>query len=494
MGEPQKSMETGLWVLPDGPNTQPRYLGCHGIATVTAPKGTNTLYYCKDPNSPNRYVVSAKTKGPPGLVTFTVETDVRQVRDYMEKLKCAAPVIATDVKVAPLKDFVNWERASVYLNADVTQKTRTNRVSKGDANDLQMMSFDMEADAEIELLPLSAYRDTNVTETTALNHVFACNFDTCASEFGQAQEHCDTFYAVGDAVAGSAAGTADVWIVSDGVWTAAAADPFATDEIIATGCCFPVGKETTRLLVFRGSTDPSNPAECAYSDDGGATWTTVNIGSDNGEFVSNAHSVFALDQYNIWVGTDSGRIYFSANGGATWTAQDNAGIHSGAWNWIEFLDELNGFAGGAADVLAVTVDGGTTWTQLTATGNGGDILCGAVLDAKRAWVGTDDGELFYTLNGGTTWTERTGWTGSGTGDVKDVKFFGHLVGLMSHNNATPKGNFFFTKDGGFTWEAITTSANTGVNSLLMCSPWLAYAVGEVQGSTAFVAKLQPIGG
>ena len=37
-------------------------------------------------------------------------------------------------------------------------------------------------------------------------------------------------------------------------------------------------------------------AEIAYSDDEGATWTTVDVGIIVGEFVSNGHALFALKQ------------------------------------------------------------------------------------------------------------------------------------------------------------------------------------------------------
>src|SRR5690606_27178368 len=102
------------------------------------------------------------------------------------------------------------------------------------------------------------------------------------------------------------------------------------DEAISAGVCFAIDRNTRRILVFRGTTDVSAPAEAAYSDDGGTTWTNVNIGSDNGEFVSSPKAVHAINQYNIWAGTNSGRIYFSNDGGGTWVAQEDQGIHSGA--------------------------------------------------------------------------------------------------------------------------------------------------------------------
>ena len=34
--------QAGLWVQPDGPNTEPKFLGCHGMGDITIPFGDKT--------------------------------------------------------------------------------------------------------------------------------------------------------------------------------------------------------------------------------------------------------------------------------------------------------------------------------------------------------------------------------------------------------------------------------------------------------------------
>jgi photosystem II stability/assembly factor-like uncharacterized protein len=256
-----------------------------------------------------------------------------------------------------------------------------------------------------------------------------------------------------------------------------------------------VDSTTRRILVFRGTTDAGNPAEAAYSDDGGATWTLVDIGTDNGEFVVSAKAAYAINQNNIWVGTDSGRIYFSASGGASWVVQEDQGIHSAAWNWVHFSDDRNGFAGGAGDVVAVTTDGGDVWSQVNATGNGGDITAGGVVDTNNFWVGTDDGEVFFTTDAGVTWEERSFSIGAAGAPtlVDDIRFVDNMLGFMSVRNAAAKSTILMTRTGGYNWEIIETATNVGINALAVCGPRLVYAVGEVVGSTPVVYKLQPTG-
>lgn len=491
MTEAVKSLQVSLWAQPGGPNTPVRFLGCHAINSVTVPKGSNTLNHCPDPVQPGKFKVSSKTKAAPGLVTFTIESKVYRVFDYLENLNCPIPLIAQVTSCAPKNEFWNWDRAFIFVNADNVQESINNLVSGGAEESEVMQMFDMEADAMVRLIPLQVYRDESIAETQALNKIFSSDVDTCAGFCGPAVSACDRMFAVADAIAGSASGKANVWTVVEDVWTVAAADPFDTDENISTGATFPIDRTSRRILVFRGTTDAGAPAEAAYSDDNGATWVAANIGTDNGEFVPNSHSAFSLNQNNVWVGSDSGRIYFSNNGGTTWVAQEDQGIHSGNWNWIQMLDERTGFAGGAADVIAATVDGGGTWSQVNATGNGGDVTCGAVIDASNLWVGTDDGEIFFSRDGGVTWTERTGWNGSGTGAVRDLKFRNNMLGFMIHETASGKANILQTRNGGYTWELITTPTNSGINAMLTCSDSLLYAVGEPQGGRPVVYKIQP---
>lgn len=490
MAEVVRSLQVALYAQPGGPNTEPKFLGCHTIGSVTRPRGTNTLNHCPDPVNPGQYVVSSKTKAPPGLVAYTIESKVYRVFDYLENLKCPIPIIAQVTSCAPKNQFWNWDRAYIFPNSDAVQEGINNLVSGGADDNEVMQTFDMEADDMIRVIPLQVTRDMSIAETVALNHVFACDQDICAGPCGAANERCDTLYAVGDAVVGSALGTGNVWILEDGSWTVTDADPFGTSEDIRGGACFALDRNTTRILVFRGSTVGGAPAEASYSDDRGVTWTNVNIGSSNGEYIISSKAISALSQNNIWVGTNLGRIYYSSNGGATWTVQEDQGIHAAAWNWVHMMDDRTGFAGGVGDVIAITVDGGEVWSQVNSTGSAGDITSGGVVDLYNFWVGTDDRKLFYTSNGGATWAERS-IPGSGAGQIDAIVFVNNMVGYVSVRDATNKSTFLATRNGGFSWEVVTTPANSGINSMIACGVNTVWGVGEANGGRPVLFKLLP---
>lgn len=492
---PLKSMEGTLWILPDGPNTDVFNLGCHMLNDVSWSKGSNTPIFCSG-EQPNTYRTVGKIKGPPELVSLSVETDLTPVVDYLEDVlarPCEAGLLVTQVISGKKSRITNWVRGFIFPGFDVTSEGLANLVGK-DTNDRSTMSVEANANEIIRVYPLKTARQS-VAQATAINHIFACDEDICQSAFSTSHKKCGTLYATSDAVIGSAAGKANVLYNDGDGWAAVGTDPFATSEHISAGVCFPIDNDNTRILVFRGSTDVGNPAEAAYINRGPAgfgTWVQVNVGSVVGEFVSSPRAAYAVDDGHIWVGTDGGYIYFSSDGGVTWEAQEEGVITTDPINFVHFIDERNGIFGADGDVVAITSDGGATWSQTTVLGTADDVMTGWGFNAQQWWVGTNGGELWYTNDGGITWAARTQAPFHGTGSVVAMSWVNQWVGVVAWANGSSVTTYYFTKDGGRNWEAINTLINAGVNSILMCSTRQGFAVGEVQGGTGVIHTLVPM--
>jgi photosystem II stability/assembly factor-like uncharacterized protein len=478
------------FVQPDGPNTEPIYLACHDFDDPEQDLGDLTLIFCPDPDQPNKWKVSGSYQGEPSPVTFTITTSVRKTKDTLQTVVCPAPLYLMEM-CGKRNIFTNWDSQAVLFDPSIITSKGLQNVGKknpGDQNE-SMRSFGVAAETfDNPFRPKSGRQ--SIAETGALNGIAVCGTPKCADACGEASALGANLVTVPAAKAGSPTDTAFPWYTTDKgqIWTVATAAPFAAGEDIGPVVCVDIGGGITREIVARGETDAGNPAEIAYSDDNGATWTTVNVGSVDGQYALTGRSLFALDAEHIWLVTSGGYVYFSGDAGETWTAQHSGTLTAQNLYFIHGSDERNLLAGGAADAMLKSADGGLTWSLVTVTGSGDVITRGFVINKNKFWVGTDGGDLWYATDGGTTWTQRA-FSGDGAGTVTGIAFANRLVGFMLHNTAAPLGRIFYTINGGFHWELLkNVPTNLGFNDLLVLGPDLAYVVGAVQGTTAVVIR------
>ncbi len=481
-----------LWVQVDGPNTVPEYLGCVDMDAIAEPGGgIDTLLRCFRPDGQGWNTIGA-TLTAPDPVTTTLTALATRTQSALELIKtCAANFFVTQSETGRKDTFTNYVKAWVLSNAYISDRGASNLVMRETDGESQM-TFGLSAFPPVLRIFKKATSRQSVGLGAAANALAYLNDIRCASGSSQAQRAGKIGFISGDLSTGSPASTADVFYTTNygQTWAATSADPFAASEIIASLAVFAVGANTHRVMAARGTTDAGNPAEIAYSDDDGTTWTTVSVGSTNAQFVNGSGGLFALDQNNIWMVTGGGYVYKSEDGGLTWSTQDAGVATSSDLYAVHFADQRAGFAVGATDDVIRTIDGGVSWSAVTDVASGATLNTVFTLDAQRAWVGTANGRLYYTTDGGTTWTRRS-FSGDAVGAVKDIKFYSDLVGFMTHDTAAPVGRIFTTMDGGYTWELITTTTNSGLNSLAVIDENNFFVAGEVNSGTAALIKVQP---
>lgn len=189
------------------------------------------------------------------------------------------------------------------------------------------------------------------------------------------------------------------------------------------------------------------------TSDGGATWNRVPVASlppaleNEGAFAASGTNVAVWGNRHVWIGTGAAarsRVLRSSDRGKTWTIADtpipggaSAGIYS-----IAFRDTLHGIIVGgdyakendAVDNVAITSDGGQTWTLAPGVGGFRSVVTylpaasGPTLLAlgpQGADVSTDDGRTWtasptparglhtYSHARGTT----VGWAAGGRGQI-----------------------------------------------------------------------------
>ena len=210
-----------------------------------------------------------------------------------------------------------------------------------------------------------------------------------------------------------------------------------------------------------------------HSTDGGESWRLASGGkstdgtTDSGTVANDLHEVqFASANRAVAVGK-RGTIAVSEDGGQTWTD-----IKTRIWDQIAglyFVSDKEGWAVGERGLIVHTIDGGLTWEHQT---SGTAFRLNAVYFAtpKRGWAVGDVGAMLHTIDGGKTWVHQNpGVTSMFKGVFFRNENEGWVVGWP--------GIALHTTNGGLTW----TQQHTGTYNELYGIYFVDSTVGWIVG-------------
>lgn len=498
-----------VFLQPAGPNGTQFWLGCHDLGDVSESLGDVTRDFCPDPTARGKWKVMSRARGASGEITVDVTFPVGKTADYLEEI--------ID-RNCPVGLYVNWnecgarnwpqyyDRGFVLEDAIMTARGFSNVAmagSDGGAPTRSTRTFSFSCEKMVEYYNLVA-TDRACAGAAIVKAIKAASMDNCMGACGTPSYVGQVLYAIIAAVAGA---EAQIYRSADyGVtWaTAGAADnmPFANAENVAGLAVFPVSPTVTRVLVARTSTTAGTPAQVAYSDDNGVTFSAaINVGATNTEFFGDYQQcLFALNREHIWGCTDTGggaagNVYFSGDGGATWALQFSTAVDN--LDVLHFADENTGAVFSASGDCWTTVDGGAHWTQQTATSLPATPVAGCLcLDSTRLWASMAAGTLWYSQNGGATFTQRTlplptgatAITALGAMDNIDDYVFA-VVGTVTVGG-NPYGAIWRTWDGGMNWTSVITPATyaQGMIAVDMVSVNNIFAGGGVTATDAVILQ------
>lgn len=313
----------------------------------------------------------------------------------------------------------------------------------------------------------------------AVNDIWVCKDQRCAGGCDDAVDLCQ--FLIYGCAAPAVGFAADVGYTEDGgtTWTNSVDYPFGNGEHVISVVCFPLDSTTTRWLVVRDN-DGANPAEIAYSDDGGANWINVDVEAVGTRGALDSGALFALDAKHIWLALEAGYIFFSEDGGLTWTNQDDGTVTAEDYHAVNFANHNDGFAVADNGIVVRTIDGGETWAAVTAITATPNVLCVFTFDKDNVVVGDVSGQIWRSWDGGTTWTLL--YTGT---SINDIDFVNNYVGWAVDDDAVLR-----TRNGGEDWEVIAgTPAMTEFNAIVGCDENTAFAVGEDDSNYGAVIKI-----
>jgi photosystem II stability/assembly factor-like uncharacterized protein len=444
-----------------GPRYEFEYEGCATLGDVDLAPGGFTPITCPDPGTWRGTRIIDIAQEEAGFPSASAGILWSQARWLMEQAAICRMVVDFRIGYCDRPDNPDAWDSIVRMDGARVQPSSIN-MSAGPTDKIEVTADIAAEDAgPVYSLALDA---VDIGDEGGLDAVLTIAKAECAGDCGPGYELCDYVFV---ATEGEYLDTAEVHYTDDGgsTWTAMAVSPFAAGESI---CCMvgDVVGDTMRLVVFRGTTDAANEAECAITTDWGASWTVVEIGEDNGQFITSA---FRRGR-KVWVGTDDGYIFYSSDFGNTWTAQHSGTAITNDVNSICMFSDTLGIAVCSSDEGVYTTDG-STWAAI------GDVVVGSEPDLTAVWmtsqwiayVGTSTGYVYYTEDRGTTWTQLQGFGGEA---IHDIQFWTDSTGYLI------AGDTIYRTVDGVTFTAETTPTAAILRDLDLCSVNKFWAVGQ----------------
>lgn len=142
----------------------------------------------------------------------------------------------------------------------------------------------------------------------------------------------------------------------------------------------------------------------------GTNWTAVNTGESMDVF-----GVYFLNANSGWAVGDWGRLYYTSNGGSSWTNQNTNGFAAYKYNDIQMLDASTGWAVGTGG--RIVKFNGSIWNPQT-SGTTTELLGVHFLNSTFGFaVGKNSTILFYN---GTSWISQNSGLGNSNDNIYDV--------------------------------------------------------------------------
>lgn len=473
-----------LFVQPEGPNTAIYPLGCHDLGDISESFGDITERRCPNPASPGKWDVVLSSVGVPDRGTTSVTTFLGKTKDWLERQGNESFTLYVQHAHSGRKDlFLNYERGEVLKGCRFTSKTRSNMVTR-EGSEAAEQSFEMSFDSIDAYYPLTLSEETHPVESEA--------FTTIA--FDETGE-----YGVAGCASAAAPAFANVYYTRDGgtTWKACAAPPHAAGLDIGSVAIIPLSATTFRIFAALGEGGAGHML-VGYSDNWGASWTLADVGGGNGNFARGPKGLWALDYAHIYVVGDDGDVFFSEDGGASYTEIPTANAQ--ALEGVYFHDTNVGIIYGAANTCLRTLNGGSSWTTISGPAAQAAVIvtAGLIFDQYRILLGYADGEVWYTDDAGETWAQvafslPAGFTAGHVADMHCVD--DHCIAMaLDWEDGDGKGysTYYRTICGGTYWEAWNTAqydGASGVNSVWIVEYDLIHGCGDLMTADATLDRL-----
>lgn len=448
---------------------------CIGIPSWNKPRGAITPIRQQSATQLEQQDVVSYQRGAPDMPTFTVQSRMRDIQNFLFNLNCESNVQALFGDCGDPGNYYGFKWGIGWVRCppgDLTGEALT--IIEGDSVPVAMSNVFSAIygpylmDFTVGFLSRNTMQETGgIMDITMFNE--EC-LSTCLFAAGNGQYG----YAVGYAQAGSPIDASNVWFTEDyaATWGLVSSNPFGAgidiSAVVKTGTV-----NNHRVIVAQGEAEAGHGARIAYADVtviGQTTWVTVNISLIANQYIT----AMAWPVYSkLFVVTNDGYIYRSEDGGVTWTQVWRNTAVGARFNDVSFERDGAGWACGNGDYLVKSEDFGSNWSVVTGPNLGARHLTTCCIDEElKLLVGDNLGSIYGTVNEGMDWVTLPAQGVVATNVVRIRTFATHfkwaIVDLVATAPAPKNSRVLRSTDGGASFKVWNLAINVVPNYGLNC--------------------------
>jgi photosystem II stability/assembly factor-like uncharacterized protein len=446
------------------------YYGCLSLDGPTQDLGTPDPVYCPSSNQRNAWdIVDSVPKVPAlGTTDFTQRMD-RFLKDVWWELKrkgCNFNLQAVVSKCDRPDDFTKWDAKLLLRDARLTNlKMGALNPLSGDDN----APIDIQGSLIFrEMTPINSIQFEEVAGATVVAEVLDGIFYDVVScgDCGSVSDGCQKLYWLTRANPGSPGLSSQIVYSLDGGAT------WATIDINALG-----GVSGNRIAAVGGMLVVVSEAKgghvyspFASIDAGTIDWTLVTTGY---VAAKSPRAIYSKSTNETYIAAVGGYIYFMSDPTLAVTVLTDGSVTT------QNLNDIHGFgrtvvAVGASNAVLKSDNAGETFSLITGPAVGANLTAIWCMSKNVWFIGTGGGALYYTVNGGSTWTQISF---GGATVINDIKFENDTIGYMAAEVAGV-ARVYRTSDSGHSW-AYSAPAISGLPTALRINAVAPCGVNEV---------------
>jgi hypothetical protein len=488
-----------------GPGNAWDYLSaCATLSGPTVPRGGTEIRWCQDPLVANGFKISSQFRTAPDQVSADLMTKLGKI-DYLDQLNCPFSLRARFADCGERENPANYDPIMLsYCNTQLQEHSYDDLVigDPGDQDEI-LVTAPWQSNYEYRVKKLTSPSRIGTAATLgdqAINDIEYCDAASCGGNCGARTDGCSIIYGVTDADT----------------------SPYAAPNLVKGVKSLTTQVVTWTTTPILGLNSDIEGVECAgnrvivsSNGDGAIAYSDTPTDQDSWNVVSianaptaNKNALFARTAREIWLGSVSGFIYKSLDGGISWTAVHSAEITSENINAVYAFDKDLVVAVGDNGVILKSTNGGQTWVDISETSTTAANLLAVVIPPGRPeeiYVGTNDGMIYRSTNEGGTLADTgdfaaMSFVGDGVGTVDDIDFCGPCgsdVMFILHNDSGPRGRVLRDLSGGNGGSDVeiisdytqVIAAGVDLNALACCGVNEVIAAGELVSSYPVVISI-----